>query len=248
MPGVHKFHDMEEVKACREYRDRVVIDSFSGGAWDDLTGLPLDAKELDKARRLEMQYAKDKKVWRKIKRSKAQRQGMRIIKTRWIDINKGDDQARNYRSRFVAKEFNDKEIDGLSAATPPLEALRLLVSEVATYDPGSINGTGKVFMTNDVARAFFEAPMHRDVCIELPTEAMEPGEDPLEWVGKLQMRLYGTKDAATNWQELVAEKMEKIGFKRGVYNPCTYYHAEKRLHTMVHGDDYCSVGERKDIE
>ena len=42
--------------------------------------------------------------------------------------------------------------------------------------------------------------------------------------------------------------MEKIGYKRGVYNPCTYYHAGRKLHTMVHGDDYCSVGERKNIE
>ena len=102
-------------------------------------------------------------------------------------------------------------------------------------------------MTNDVARAFFEAPMHRDACIEQPAEAMGEGEDPAGWVGKLQMSLYGTRDAATNWQELVALEMEKAGFQQGVYNPCTYYHAERQLHTMVHGDDYCSVGSRKDI-
>ena len=71
-------------------------------------------------------------------------------------------------------------------------------------------------MTNDVATAFFEAPMHRDVCIELPAEAMSAGEDPDEWVGKLQMSLYGTRDDATNWQELVALEMEKAGFQRGV--------------------------------
>ena len=31
-------------------------------------------------------------------------------------------------------------------------------------------------MVNDVARAFFEAPMRRDICVELPAEAGE-GED-----------------------------------------------------------------------
>ena len=76
------------------------------------------------------------------------------------------------------KSSMDGEVDGLFAATPPLEALRMLVSEAATYDPGV--DTEKVFMTNDVARAFFEAPMHRDVCIELPMEAMGCGEDPAE--------------------------------------------------------------------
>lgn len=79
---------------------------------------------------------------------------MRIIKTRCIDINKGDDEACNYRSRFVAKEYNDKEIECLFAATPPLEALRMPVSEMATYDPSIGTDTGKVVMTNDVARAF----------------------------------------------------------------------------------------------
>ena len=53
-------------------------------------------------------------------------------------------------------------------------------------------------MTNDVARAFFEAPIHREVCIELPMEALESHEDPAEWVGMLKMSLYGTRDAATN--------------------------------------------------
>ena len=46
--------------------------------------------------------------------------------------------------------------------------------------------------------------MHRDVCIELPAEAMEDGENLAAWVGKLHMSLYGARDAATNWQELVA--------------------------------------------
>ena len=53
---------------------------------------------------------------------------------------------------------NDGGVDGLFAATPPLEALRMLVSEAATYNPSAVKDTGKVFMTNDVARAFIEAP------------------------------------------------------------------------------------------
>ena len=54
MPDVDSFLDVGEVKVCSENRDRGVNASVSGEAWDDLTGLPLDAKEVDKARRLEM--------------------------------------------------------------------------------------------------------------------------------------------------------------------------------------------------
>ena len=49
--------------------------------------------------------------------------GWKVIQTRWIDINKGDRDHPNYRSRLAAKEFNDGTVhDGLVAATPLLEA------------------------------------------------------------------------------------------------------------------------------
>ena len=53
-------------------------------------------------------------------RDKARENGWEIIKTRWIDINKGDDVEVAYRSRLVGKEFADKRVDGLSAGAPPL--------------------------------------------------------------------------------------------------------------------------------
>ena len=40
--------------------------------------------------------------------------GWGIIKTRWIDINKGDDLDVVYRSRLVGKEFADKGLMGYS--------------------------------------------------------------------------------------------------------------------------------------
>ena len=70
----------------------------------------------------------------------------------WIDVNKGDSINWKYRSRYVAKEFNTGYQDGLFASTPPLEALRLIISDAATRDQEE----DKVITVNDVARAFFE--------------------------------------------------------------------------------------------
>ena len=67
--------------------------------------------------------------------------GIRILKTKWIDINKGDLEHSNYRSRFVAMEFNIHRMDGLFASTPPLEALKLLVSDAATMDSMARNSS-----------------------------------------------------------------------------------------------------------
>ena len=102
---------------------------------------------------------------------------------------------------MVGKEFNDKEVDGLFAATPPLEALRLLLSWAATGTvvvPSHDDGIPKSIMIADVSRAFFEAPARRDICMELPPEALQEGESPQDIVGKLLASLYGARDASAN--------------------------------------------------
>ena len=141
----------------------------------------------------------------------------------------------------MGNEFADKKIDGLFAGTPPLEALRFLVHEAATVE-GEEEEQEKVIMVNDVARAFFEAKAIRKLCVELPSECAEScgGNN----VGLLRQSLYGTRDAAMNWQEGVAREMKNWGFNRGQYNPCLYTNTEKRAHVFLHGDDFASVGNR----
>ena len=53
------------------------------------------------------------------------------IGCRWVDINKGDEDNPEYRSRLVAKEIKKDRNQDLFAATPPLEAKRLLFSMFA---------------------------------------------------------------------------------------------------------------------
>ena len=229
-------------------------------AWDDVTGQELNPADVRKARAKEMQYVVDKQVWKVVPRAMAQQNGWKVIPTRWIDVNKGDSQQPNYRSRLVAKEFNTGEQDGLFAATPPLEAVRLLISDAATIEdavdgsprahtarpgaPLSSGASGKVIMVNDVARAFFEAPVKRTVCVELPREALQGGGVDEDSVGLLQMSLYGTRDAAANFQAEVRKFMESCGFVQSRYSPSVYYHKERGLRTLVHGDDFMTTGRR----
>ena len=211
-------------------------------AWDDVSGQALDAEEVTKARANEMTYISDKQVWRKIPRSAAQRNGWRIIPTRWIAINKGSAQDPCYRSRLVAKEFNTGAQEGLFAATPPLEAVRLLLSDVATARRERPN-EDRVVMVNDVARAFFEAPMKRYVCVELPPQARAEN-DAEDYVGLLLMSLYGTRDAAANFQAEVRKFMLSQGFRQAPYSPSIFWHPARYLRTLVHGDDFMTSGNR----
>ena len=175
------------------------LDFKAAAAWDDVSGQALDASEVTRARAKDMSYIADKEVWRKIPRSAARRNGWKVIPTRWIDINKGSAQDPCYRSRLVAKEFNTGTQEGLFAATPPLEAVRLLLSDVATVRRTRPN-EGRVVMVNDVARAFFEAPMRREVCVDLPTEAQV--DDTEEMVAILQNASMGleTRPQTSSWK------------------------------------------------
>ena len=203
-------------------------------AWDDPTGMSLDVGKVKEARSKVIQYIRDKGVYRKIPRSQAAKKGWKVIRTRWIDINGGDDVNPNYKSRLVGKEVSNEQMDGLFAGTPPLEALRFLIHEAATVRADEPLGS-KVILTNDVSRAFFEAPAIRNVCVEIPAEDRDEADVRHDRVGHLQMSLYGTRDAAMNWQKEVAKVMAKNGFRRGRYNPCLYYHHDKKLRTFLHG-------------
>ena len=75
--------------------------------------------------------------------------GKRPIPTKWIDFDKGE----RYRSRWVAKEFRDSSSEEWFAGTPPLEAMRAIISHATTGD------IERALMSNDVIRAFFYAPV-----------------------------------------------------------------------------------------
>ena len=168
---------MSNGKLADEWHDDEVPAGARMEAWDDLTGLLLDPKGVLEARQKELSYVEQKKAWTIVSRDKAKDNGWDIIKTRWINTNKGDDLDVVYRSRLVGKEFADKRVDGLFAGTPPLEALRFLAHESATLNDHGSSGVGgseeKVMMIHDVARAFFEAKATRKICVELPEECPE---------------------------------------------------------------------------
>ena len=116
-----------------------------------------------------------------------------------LTYTNGDTQNPVYRSRLAGKEFRTHNDDNLYTATPLLEALRFVLSKDATrrYNNDYSNGERRVFMVNDVSRAYVNAVATRDLCIDIPKE--DTGAKPGEFV-HLKVCLYGTRDAALNWQ------------------------------------------------
>ena len=97
-----------------------------------------------------------------------------MITLRRIDVNKGDRENPNYRSRLVGRKIDEGEDDRLRAPAPPLEALRLIISYAATCaDNGDYD---REIMVSDVSRAYFHARPQRRMYVELPAEDGEAQE------------------------------------------------------------------------
>ena len=64
----------------------------------------------------------------------------------------------------------------------------------------------------------------------------------------LKLCLYGTRDAAKGWQEVLSEHLVENGFERGRGFPSVFYHRERDICTLVHGDDYFSAGKKADLD
>ena len=203
---------------------------------DDIHGVPLDREEAIKARRVEMDYFRDMGVYTKVKREK----WMRVISTKWLDTNKGDEDHPNYRARLVGREIKVNKRDDLFAATPPLESLRMIISICASNQRQRDHRDNYIIMSNDIKRAYFYAPATRPVYIAIPKEDFNEGDDDM--VGELNLSLYGTRDAAKNWADTFTRRLEEIGFTTGLASPCNFFHSARKISLTVHGDDFTSTG------
>ena len=201
----------------------------------------MDPKEVRRARGEEIQYVRTMEFYEKVPIEQCYAKiGKAPISTRWIDINKGDQTNPTYRSRLVAREINTHRRDDLFTATPPLEALKVILSMAA------ISNRGEVVMVNDIRRTFFHARVKGDVFVQLPQEDINNGEDKM--CGKLNYSMYGTRDAAQNWHEEYSGQLVNIGFVQGKASPCVLHHRVRGIRTCVHRGDYVSTGKPDELK
>ena len=213
-------------------------------AWDDMNNVFLDPKQVKAARAEEMAFFKKLGVYKRVPKALVKQMDGKRITVKWLDTNKGDRANPNYRSRLVGREYNDCKDDTLYASTPPLEALRMIVSHASTVDPAH-PGIRRELMVNDVRRAYFYAAQQRNVFINLPAEDDEAQEGE---VGQLMLCLYGTRDAAKEWQKTLSRHLQSIGFIVGRGHPSVFHHPGRDVRVLVHGDDYLSSGYAKDLD
>ena len=140
----------------------------------------------------------------------------------------------------MAKEIKRDKREDLFAATPPLEAKKMLFSMAVTEGIGHQSGhpeEGMKIDFIDISRAYFQADAIRDMYVQLPDEDREEG-----MCGRLMKSMYGTRDAAQNWGAAYSEFMKSVGFRQGKASPCVFWHPEREIRCVVHGEEFTVLG------
>ena len=225
-------------------------DAYGETIYDDLTGQVLDPKLVAEARSNEVKALIEMGVWEAVPEAQClERTGRKPISARWVDINKGDDRSPNYRSRYVAREIRQQHggalRDGLFAAMPPLEALKVLISRTVSNKRTFAKPHKILFI--DISKAYLHADVEDpDVYVDSPKEVEQLDGSP-KMCGRLLKALYGTRLAARCWEKEYTKTFEAMGFVRGKTSPCLFKHEIKGMSAFVHGDDFVISGLEKDL-
>lgn len=216
--------------------------SYYGEFLDDRSGKPLDSTKVREAREEELRELERRGVYEVVDVDECWRvKNKPPIKVRWVDVDKG---FGVYRSRLVAKDFKPKssigDRDGLFAAMPPLEAVKLLIVQAAAESRNS--GQSMKLMFIDIGKAHLCGPMESDEFVELPGERAVPGK-----CAKLRYTLYGMRMAASNWEKEYSRTLTELGLAKGVASSVTFYCARAGVRVIVHGDDFIMSGSEREL-
>ena len=134
---------------------------------------------------------------------------MTPVDTKWVDKDKAfEGEPVQIRSRMCAREFKSDDRPDLYAGTPSLEALKAIISIAAN------NKETFSIMHIDVSRAYFHAKARETRAHTEPVED-RMGTDAGK-VGLMKKSMYGTRDAASNWERDWQEHVQNWGFQLGL--------------------------------
>ncbi len=178
--------------------------------YDARTGEELDLELVRLGRLKELEQTQRRNVYKKIAPGEALG---RRVKSKWVDEIRGKQGVEEARSRLAAMEFNTFGREDLSASTPPIVAMRLVVSLAAS------NGPRRQLAIYDVSVVFFHAEIDELITV------IPPRGTSIGWWLLLRV-MCGAKQAAQLWQEFLAKTFMQYGWQRSAVAfdaPCTIH-------------------------
>ena len=169
------------------------------------------------------------KTWELVERSKVPK-GKNILRGKWVFDDKRDESGRiiKFKARFVAMGFTQKygvDYQETFAGVMVGKSFRIMLV-ILNEDP-----------THELEHwdAFTQATLEEDIYMFQP-ELFE--DKPDKQVCKLRKSLYGLKQSAKNWGDLLRDMLKSSGFTPLFSDPC--------VHLSKVGEGWCVVSTHVD--
>ena len=162
----------------------------------------------------------------------------KAIGCRWLFKIKrnADGSIDKYKARLCAKGYTQKsgvDFNETFAPVAKMTSIRVLLAIAAEMD--------LEIQQFDVNTAFLYGTIEEDIYMMQPT-GFEDKDKP-DYVCKLLKSLYGTKQAARQWNQRLDEYMVSQGFKSADADPCIYTRINENEYTVmaVYVDDIITL-------
>ena len=179
-------------------------------------------------------------VYDVVPRSDAAEKVCRVIRTRWVTVDKGTDDAPQVRAGWVASVFRGRCGDKHEyfSETPDLALVKAVIAHAARQ----AENEDVVVAVFGVRRAYFYAEERRDAFVELPDYV--PAEFRTTHVGKLRKALNGAHPAAASWRDELRKGLVSCSLTVGTVSRCCFHDELCSVVGTVHGDDIFVAGPR----
>ena len=163
--------------------------------------------------------------------------GKKAIKCKWVYAIKyhSNGSILKYKARLVAKGFTQKEgidYDEIFSPVSKISSWRILIALAAA------NGW-KLFQ-DDVPSAFLKGILKEEIIMDQP-EGYEEGEN---LKCRLMKTIYGLKQSAREWNQVLTEYLKSLGFKQVLSEPCLFVRKRggKFIYCVIWVDDILTTG------
>jgi Reverse transcriptase (RNA-dependent DNA polymerase) len=118
-------------------------------------------------------------------------------------------------------------------------AIRLLLTMVMLH--------GWHTLMIDYVQAYPQAPVDRQMFMEIPKGFEPNGKSGDEYVLEILRNIYGQKQAGRVWNQYLVQKLLSIGFVQSKYDECVFYRG-KAMYLLYTDDSILAGPDRKELE
>jgi hypothetical protein len=159
---------------------------------------------------------------------------MNVIDSKWVFKTKRDQRGEieKYKARLVARGFKQLEgvdFDETFAPVMKYKSFRIILHLLNEWDYDSCQ--------LDQSSAFVNAEMKETIYMKQPDlrGVTEYTHDPQKYVMKLNYSLYGTKQAARNWNKTYDALLKRLGFTPCRSDSCVYVKTSGSNRPIIYG-------------